>query len=57
MEEALLAKCEEIKKQKKIVRQLLGQSTRDVKDSSTQMIFEYNSKGTQMEAVLTKNFS
>ena len=35
MESAIKEKCHEIKKQKTLVKQLLGQSVKDIKDQAT----------------------
>ena len=35
MEEAIVSKCEEIKKQRRVVRRLLQQSRRDLRDNGT----------------------
>ena len=41
MEEAIVDKCHEIKKQKKLVKNLLTHGVKDLKDGSTQMTFNY----------------
>ena len=48
MEEAIVEKCHEIKKQKKLVKNLLTQSVKELKDSSTQMTFNYACAETQV---------
>ena len=48
MEEAIVTKCEEIKKQRKVVRRLLQQSQRDLRDKGTQMLMVQASAETQV---------
>lgn len=48
MEEAIVEKCHEIKKQKTLVKNLLTNSIKELKDGSTQMTFNYACAETQV---------
>ena len=53
MEIAIKHKCEEIKRQKNIVKQLMSKSFKDTKDFSSQTILEYATKENQTDSVKT----